>query len=60
MKKKAQLSNILKGYKLDYLTLEEAENKILLLFSLSGRLCPCGETNDTSECDCPITDFFNM
>ena len=37
MKTKIKLSNILMDYKLDHLTLEEAENKILLLFSVSNR-----------------------
>jgi hypothetical protein len=37
MKTEIKLSNILMDYKLDHLTLEEAENKILLLFSVSGR-----------------------
>ena len=32
MKTEIKLSNILMDYKLDHLTLEEAENKILLLF----------------------------
>ena len=36
MKTKIKLSNILMDYKLNHLTLEEAENKILLLFSVSG------------------------
>ena len=38
MKTKIKLSNILMDYKLNHLTLEEAENKILLLFSVSGSL----------------------
>ena len=38
MKKKIKVSNILTDYKLDRLTLEEACNKILLLFSVSGML----------------------
>jgi hypothetical protein len=44
MKTEIKLSNILIDYKLDHLTLDEAENKILLLFSVSGRseqlVCP--------------------
>ena len=37
MKTEIKLSNILMDYKLDHITLDEAENKILLLFSVSGR-----------------------
>lgn len=26
----------------------------------NGQICPCGKTNNTKECDCPMSDFFDM
>ena len=39
---------------------DQKENKALHIGGVSGRLCPCGKTNSTSECHCPITDFFDI
>ena len=53
MKTEIKLSNILMDYKLDHITLDEAENKILLLFSVSGRseqsICPFCKSDNLFE-----------